>query len=643
MLKRTLVAAGVLACSSAFAQAPSAMDLSRHAEINQVALSPDGKYVAMTVPTADEKETQLQIVSLDGSGKTQTLRFGRLEHVSDIVWTADDRITVARARTRPLRPLPVSLGQLFSTNLDGSDQETLFGYFRDSGSTTGRRKDQGFASVAQVIDKEPGMALVQFTCWDCGETPDTVVYKVDTRTGHRDEVERVKGTASIFFDQDGKSRARVLYNIDSEPTKIEWRKTVDGPWTEMPRALAGREIERAFFSKDGKTMYAVLTNGGEATSFYKIDMANETREELPSRAGFDVSGILRAGRGGEPFGSMTDAGKPTIKYFDPTSEYAKLHAGMLKAFPGQLVEILSFTRDNKKVLIYAHSDRNPGAWYVVNRDDNSLQLVAEAMPWIKPQQLAPMMPVEFKSRHGETLHAFVTRQGGGAQPMIVLPHGGPHGPYDRWGFDPDAQFFATRGYTVIQVNYRGSGGQGKKFEESGYREWGGKMQDDLADAVKFAVDNKWADAKRVCTFGASYGGYAALMQPIRFPELYRCAIGYVGVYDLTVMNKAGDIPDTESGRRYLKRVLGDDKAVWIANSPARNVDKIKVPVFLAQGAVDNRVPMDQFNAMKNAMSANGVKVETMVAAGEGHGFFDPKNREALYLKVEDFLKRNDAP
>lgn len=619
------------------------MDLSRHAEINQVALSPDGKYVAMTVPTADEKETQLQIVALDGSGKTQTLRFGRLEHVSDIVWTADDRITLARARTRPLRPLPVSMGQLFSTNLDGSSQETLFGYFRDSGSTTGRRKDQGYASLAQVIDNEPGMALVQFSCWNCGETPDTVVYKVDTRNGNREEVERVKGTASIFFDQDGKSRLRTLYDIDGEPKKIEWRKSPGAAWTEMPRALSGREIERGFFSKDGKTLFAVLNNDSEASSFYKIDVANETRTQLPSRAGFDVSGILRAGRGGEPFGSMTDAGKPTIKYFDPTSEYAKLHAGMLKAFPGQLVEILSFTRDNKKVLIYTHSDRNPGAWYVVNRDDNSLQLVAEAMPWIKPQQLAPMMPVEFKSRHGETLQAFVTRQGSGPQPMIVLPHGGPHGLYDRWGFDPDAQFFATRGYTVIQVNYRGSGGQGKKFEESGYREWGGKMQDDLADAVKFAIDNQWADSKRVCTFGASYGGYAALMQPIRFPELYRCAIGYVGVYDLAVMNKAGDIPDTESGRRYLKRVLGDDKAVWAANSPARNVEKIKVPVFLAQGAVDNRVPIDQFNALKNAMSANGVKVETMVADGEGHGFFNPKNREALYLKIEDFLKRNNAP
>src|SRR5690606_33960641 len=144
------------------------------------------------------------------------------------------------------------------------------------------------------------------------------------------------------------------------------------------------------------------------------------------------------------------------------------------------------------------------------------------------------------------------------RPMVVMPHGGPHGVHDSWGFNADAQFLASRGYAVLQVNYRGSGGRGRGFLTSGYREWGGKMQDDIADGVRWAIAQKLADPERICTYGASYGGYAAMMQPIRYPDLYKCAIGYVGVYDLEVFRQEGDITDRESGRRYIDRVIGSD-------------------------------------------------------------------------------------
>ena len=227
--------------------------------------------------------------------------------------------------------------------------------------------------------------------------------------------------------------------------------------------------------------------------------------------------------------------------------------------------------------------------------------------------------------------------------MVVLPHGGPHGIYDNWGYDSDAQFLASRGYGVLQVNYRGSGGRGRDFIESGYEEWGGKMQDDVADGVKWAIDSKLADANRICTYGASYGGYAALMQPIRYPGMYKCAIGYVGVYDLEVMKTEGDIKDRASGRRYLDRVLGTDEAKLKAWSPAQNVDKIKVPVFLVQGSVDKRVPMEQFNALKDAFKTAGTPIETMVVQGEGHGFYKPENRAELYRRMEAFLSKYIGP
>ncbi|RZA22088.1 MAG: S9 family peptidase [Lysobacteraceae bacterium] len=293
--------------------------------------------------------------------------------------------------------------------------------------------------------------------------------------------------------------------------------------------------------------------------------------------------------------------------------------------------------------IYTWSDRHPGAWHVFDRAARKLALVTEAMPWLKPENLASSPLFTFRSRDGLTLHGFITaRPGVGRRPLIVMPHGGPHGPYDSWTYNRDAQFLASRGYAVLQVNFRGSGGRGEDVIESGYRERGGKMQDDIADGAKWAIDTGHADAARICAFGASYGGYAALMQTIRYPELYKCAIGYVGVYDPKV-KKEGDITDRDSGRRYLERALGSDEAQLRAWSPAQNAGKIKVPVFLAQGAIDKRVPMDQFNALKNAFKAAGVPVETMVAPGEGHGFYKPENRAELYRRMEAFLSVHLGP
>lgn len=626
-------------CAQANAQDIPTLDFAKHPEVYEVALSPGGKHVAIAVPTPDGLETQLQIVDL-ASGSTQLLRFGKLEHVSDVIWASDDRVVLARATNMPLRPRPYSRGQLFSTDLTGSNQEVLFGYFRDKNAfATARRKDEGYAGVAKVLDQEPGKVLVSFSCATCGEEPDTVIYKVDAATGNRSEIERIDEPAALIFDNNGRARIKGTWDHDDEPV-LAYRPTSDSDWKPIPKAIAGYDIDFGRFDRDNNTLYAAVSDKGEAARMYKLDLAAGTRSELPSMPDASPAYFELAGRDGVPFAVVYDEAKPSVQYIDTGSEFARLHAGLMKSFPGQLVSFRGFSRDNNTVLFTVWSDRNPGAYYIYDRTAKKAKLVAESMSWIDPARMAQSRPVEFGSVGGLKIHGLYTAKGDGTKPLIVLPHGGPHGVYDRWGFDSDAQFFASRGYGVLQVNYRGSGGRGRNFEKSGYREWGGKMQDDIAAGVKWAIENKLADPARICTYGASYGGYAALMQPLRYPELYKCAIGYVGVYDLTVMKKEGDIDDTRSGRRYLDRVLGTDEAALIANSPARNVDKIKVPVFLAQGAIDRRVPMAQFNALKNAFAANGTKTETMVAPGEGHGFYKPETRAELYQRVEKFLQEN---
>ena len=535
---------------------------------------------------------------------------------------------------------------MFSSDITGKNQRTLFAYVEGSGAQATGRRDRGFATLVGILDHEPGKVLVDFTAWpeSSGDgTLTTSIYKVDAASGNRQETEQTKETATFRFDGRGRARLRRTTDANDNPV-LMYRPGADDQWIPVPESLAGYSMNFLQVTADENTAYATITGDGEPLQWYMVDLAKGTRTRIAGRDDLSISTVLYAGRDGAPFGVVYEGAKPSVQYFDPASEWAQMHADLMKAFPGQLVALLDFTRDNSKVLLQTHGDRYPGAWRVFDRKSRKLVLINESMPWLKPEMLAPSLPFTFKSRDGLTLHGFLTARAGGApKPMIVMPHGGPHGPYDSWSYESDAQFLASRGYAVLQVNFRGSGSRGKQFIESGYLQWGSKMQDDIADAAQWAIDNKHPDPQCICTYGASYGGYAALMQTIRFPELYKCAIGYVGVYDLQVMKKEGDITYRASGNRYLDRVLGTDTAVLKAWSPAQNVDKIKVPVLLAQGSIDKRVPMDQFNALKNAFKSAGVPAETMVAQGEGHGFYKPENIAEFYQRMEAFLNKHIGP
>lgn len=635
---------GGLMAAPAWAQMIPTEDFSKRFDYSQVALSPDGKYLALAVPNEEETETKLQVFPLDGSREPKVLRFGNQQHVSDLIWSDNDTFVVSRAEKRPLRERLVSNGELWSSNVDGKNQKPLFAYIPDDSIRAGRRKDEGFAFVESILRDEPGMVLVNFVCWNCGEEPPTVIYKVDTKTGNRKEVERYNKEAYFSYDNTGRARLRTSLDKEDEPV-LHYRPTPDSDWQPVPATLAGYTMGSLAFDKDNNTAYAEISDKREPTQYYRVDFAKGTRERLIGREDASIGKILYGGYNDVPFGITYDSDKPTIRYLDNNSEWAKLHAGLMKAFPGQMIDFYSFSRDDNVLLFRAWSDRNPGNFYIFNRDTKKVRLVGELQPWLKPERLAPVRPFEFKASDGLKLFGFYTARANvtGPQPMVVMPHGGPYGVADDWSYDRDAQFLASRGYAVLQVNYRGSGGRGNKFMTSGYKEWGGKLVDDVADGVKWAIDNKLADPNRICIYGSSYGGYAALQGTIRYPELYKCAIGYVGVYDLTVMYKEGDIKQTRSGRRFLDRTLGDDQAALIAASPARNVEKVKVPVMLVQGTLDRRVPMAQFEALERAFRKAKVPIETMVVSGEGHGFVKPENITDLNNRVAKFLEGHIGP
>src|SRR5690606_29236319 len=318
-------------------------------------------------------------------------------------------------------------------------------------------------------------------------------------------------------------------------------------------------------------------------------------------------------------------------------------AGLLNAFPDHAVSFSGISRDGRFILLRRYSDVDPGAYFLFDRKSGEARFLLASMDWIDPAKMSPTRPISLTARDGTPLHGYLTvpRGEGRNLPLILHPHGGPHGVRDEWGFDPQVQFLANRGYAVLQINFRGSGGYGNAFERKGYRNWGTTMIDDMTDAVDWAVREGIADSSRVCTYGASYEGYAALQTVVREPDRYQCTIGYVGVYSLPLMFKDGDIPEQESGRNFLNRVMPETVAEQQAQSPAFNVDRINIPVMLVQGAKDERVPISQYNLLKDRLTAAGKPPEvTVVEAKEGHGFYDYDNQVNLYTKMEAFLDKH---
>jgi dipeptidyl aminopeptidase/acylaminoacyl peptidase len=225
-------------------------------------------------------------------------------------------------------------------------------------------------------------------------------------------------------------------------------------------------------------------------------------------------------------------------------------------------------------------------------------------------------------------------------PLIVVPHGGPHFVRDYWAFDPEVQMLAHEGFAVLQVNYRGSGGYGLAYQEAGYRQWGTRMVQDIIDATRFAIRKGFGDPNRICIYGGSLGGYAAMQSAIVAPDLFRCAVGYAGIYDLGLLSKIGDIAERRLGRGYVRTAVGEDVRALEQSSPVRRADELRARVLLIHGKKDVRAPIDHAEALRDALTSRGRPPEWLVEAKEGHGFYDEGARERMYERLVRFLKEN---
>lgn len=624
--------------------ASAAVDLGqfiRKDSFNDIKLSPTGKYYAATVPLEDK--TALLIFSRDGNKQTGTFVPARNAHVSGFEWVSDERVVISLAEKFGLLDQPRPTGELFAINANGGRAELLVGFRVQAPSSATHIQPKKVENVrAYMVDGLPtDDRNVVVSVSLLGSTdPFTRAEKLDTFSGRRTTMALAPvRRASFTTDHDGEVRLAVGAASDNA-SRLFHRNRSGEEWRLINDQSASGRIEFPLgFSADNKLVY-LQVRGSTAgpDSIVAWDPATDARRTVLHDSAADPWSIIYRAGTSVPVGALVMDGRHRSVFFDETSPEARSQRSIEAAFPGQSVQVTSSTQDGALSMIKVWSGNNPGDYYLYDVAAKKIDFVVSSGDWIDPEKAAPVEPFSFAARDGLKIHGYLTRPRGsnGAGPMVVMPHGGPFTIFDEWKYQSDVQMLAAAGYTVMQVNYRGSGNHGRAFELAGARQWGGTMQDDLTDATRWASSQGHADPSRICIYGASYGAYAALMGVAKEPTLYRCAAGYVGVYDLPMMQR-----DSGSRARSLgnwsKDWVGEDQAALAAASPNRIAERIKVPVFLAAGGEDEIAPIEHTRMMQAALNKAGVPVESLYYNTEGHGFYTEPHQREYYSRLLAFL------
>lgn len=613
--------------------AASVEDFSRHIQYYNVKISPDGKHLAASINVDGGKN----LVFLDAKtfAVTHTLSASKKSQPADYYWVNNERVIIQVEQLRGALEIPLNFGELYAINYDGRKGRMIFGYRSQSGiALTGKG---GF--LLDILKNDRKHVLVQAQQFSRKSDVLPRVIKLNIYSGK--EI-RVK-TSPIPYSQfliDNEGVPRFVSGVDKNyNVKLFYSKGKGNDWTIFGDDFKGEFVPVAF-AENKHSIYALKSENGETQGLYKYDLQTQ-KETLLYRSEFVEPTYSMKSNLNQVFGIRIDEDYPSYVYLDDNDVSSKLHKAIFGAFKGDNVEITSTTKDGNQIIVKVSGDRNPGAFYLFNTKTMQARHLFNSAPWIKPQELAQVEPFRIKSPDGYTLNGFMTLPIGKSSniPTVVLPHGGPHA-RDYWQYSRQVQLLANAGYAVIQINFRGSTGYGDKFKEAGYENWGSKIQDDILLATKYVIQQGIADKDRLCIFGGSFGGYSALQSAIRAPDLFKCAIGYAGVYDLPLMYADGDITTLSWGGIYLNKTLGIDKAEQIAQSPAYNVDKLKAPVLIIHGEDDLRTPISQAEKLREALEQHNHPYEWLVKDKEGHGFYDEDNILEMNKKILSFLEKH---
>ncbi|MEA3443492.1 MAG: S9 family peptidase [Bacteroidota bacterium] len=593
-------------------------DFFKNPEKSSYKISPDGKYYSYMAPYQDRMNVFIQEI---GKEEVTQVTFETERDLAGYTWGSKTRILYLKDTGGDEN------FKLFAVNVDGSNAISL----TDFEGVRTRFIDDLEDNPSEIII---GMNKRDARVFD--------PYRLNIETGEMIMLAENPGNIQGWIT-DHNGRLRVATANDGVETSILYRETEDDEFKVVLETNFKESVSPLFFDFENKNMYVSSNLGRDKSAIVVFDIKNGKEiEEIFSHPEVDVSNLMYSKKRKVLTAVSYYTDKSHRHFFDAETEEM---VNRLKKDLGQYeISISSTTRDETKYIVRTYSDRSLGAYFLYDKNTDKLDKIVDVADWIDENEMAVMKPIKYTSRDGLIINGYLTLPIGLEAknlPVIINPHGGPWA-RDRWGFNPEIQFLANRGYAVLQMNFRGSTGYGKDFWEASFKEWGKTMQDDITDGVNWLVKQGIADPERVSIYGASYGGYAVLAGLAFTPDLYCCGIDYVGVSNMFSFMKTIP-PYWKPFLAMMYEMVGDpvkDSLLLADASPALQAHKITAPLFIAQGANDPRVNKDESDQMVAAMKERGVEVEYLVKENEGHGFHNQENQFDFYRAMEKFLEKH---
>ena len=593
-------------------------DFFKNPEKTAFEISPDGQKVAFMQPWENRLNVHVKNI---GSDEVIRLTSATERDIAGYLWLGDSRIGYVQDTGGDEN------FRLFAVNIDGTNQADL----------------TPFDSVrVQIIDELENNHQEMLIGLNKRDQRLHDVYRLNVISGDMELIAENPGNISGWqTDHDGK--LRLAFTADGVNTSILYRQTEQDTFHIILTTDFREEVNPMFFTFDNKNLYVSSNRKRDKSALYIFDINTATETDLIfGHDEVDISWAMYSKKRKVLTGVSIYTSKQKYHFFDNWRE--NVQKDLEEKLPGVEVRLSDLDDNETMALVRTFNDKTRGAYYLYNTETKELSKLADISPWLVPLKMADMIPISYKSRDGLTINGYLTLPKDSSDknlPVIVNPHGGPWA-RNRWGFNSEVQFLANRGYAVLQMNFRGSTGYGRNFKEIGFKQWGKSMQDDVTDGVHWLINEGIADKDRIGIYGGSYGGYATLAGVTFTPELYACGVDYVGPSNIfTLLNSLP--PYWELYRQMFYEMVGnpeDDKELLEEISPVFHVDKIKVPLFVAQGANDPRVKQAESDQIVEALKLKGIDVQYMVKDNEGHGFHNEENRMEFYNAMIEFLNKH---
>ena len=596
-------------------------DFFRNPEKSSFNISPNGLKIAYMKPW-DEGNRMMNIyVKAIESDEELRLTKASERSIYGFFWISDERIAYVQDKggDENLR--------IYAVNIDGTNEVNLTPF------------DNVKSQIIDDLNDDPDFMIIGLNIRN-PKIHDA--YRLNVNSGELTMLAENPGNISSWMT-DNNGILRIATTSDGVNTSILYRENETEDFKSILTTNFKESVSPLFFSFDNKELYVSSNRNRDKSAIYTFNLDNAKEEKLIfEHPDVDVYNLMRSKKRKIITGVAYTTDKTHKVFFDKDREV--LQQKLEAELPNLDVGISGFNSDETKAVVVAYSDKSRGTYYYYDLEKDNLVKLADLSPWLNKEDMASMVPITYKSRDGLTINGYLTLPVGSLGknlPVVVNPHGGPWA-RDYWGFNPEVQYLANQGYAVFQMNFRGSTGYGREFWEISFKQWGKSMQDDITDGVNWLISEGIADPDRVAIYGASYGGYATLAGLTFTPDLYACGVDYVGVSNLFTFIETIP-PYWELYREMLYEMVGHpekDKELLTVASPALNVENIKAPLFIAQGANDPRVKKAESDQMVEALKNQGVDVPYMVKENEGHGFYNEENRFDFYRAMTEFLDKH---